>query len=83
MVSHVILKLVYMFRYPPRMGAMMQPTAYAVLKTPAALSFIVPEWITPSEVRTPSIISESKGTKIMEQAQPSKARPHADNVKVI
>ena len=62
---------------------MMQPTAYAVLNTPAALSFIVPEWITPSELRTPSMISESRGTKIMEQEQPSKARPQAERVRVL
>jgi hypothetical protein len=64
-----------MLKYPPRMGAMMQPRAYAVLKTPTALSFIVPESLIPSFSRTPSIISESSGTNISEHEPPRKARP--------
>ena len=58
----------------------MQPTAYAVLNTPAALSLIVPEWMTPSDVLTPSIISESSGTKMIEHEHPKRARPPAVNV---
>ena len=58
----------------------MQPTAYAVLNTPAALSLIVPEWITPSESLTPSMISERSGTKMIEHEHPNKASPPADRV---
>jgi hypothetical protein len=78
MTSHVVRKLVYILIYPPRIGAIIHPSAYAVLNTPAALSLIVPESRIPSFSRTPSIISESKGTKIIEQLHPRIARPIAE-----
>ena len=74
-ISHVVRKLVNMLRYPPNIGAMIQPSAYAVLKTPAALSLIVPESHMSSFSLTPSMISDSKGTKMIEQVQPKKASP--------
>jgi hypothetical protein len=49
-----------------------------VLKTPTALSFIVPESRIPSFSRTPSIISDRRGTKIKEHDPPRMAKPIAD-----
>ena len=46
-----------------------------MLKRPAALSLSSGLSVIPSFSLTPSIISESKGTKITEQAIPSKAKP--------
>ena len=78
MMSHVVRKLVYMHRYPPSIGPIIHPRAYEVLYKPAALSLIEPEWIIPSYSRTPSMISGSRGTKLIAQAHPSMAKPIDD-----
>ena len=38
-ISQVLLKPYVSFKYPPRIGAIIHPIAYAVLNNPAALSF--------------------------------------------
>jgi len=74
-MSQVVRKLVYMQRYPPSIGATMQPRAYAQVYTAAALSFIKPESLIPSYSLTPSIISGSRGTNISEHEHPRIASP--------
>ena len=74
-MSQVVRKLVYMQRYPPSIGATMQPRAYAQVYTAAALSLIKPESLIPSYSLTPSIISGSRGTNISEHEHPRIASP--------
>ena len=50
------------------------------MKTPAALSLIVPESLIPSFSLTDSMISGSKGTNITEQEHPSRANPIDDSI---
>jgi hypothetical protein len=61
----------------------MHPIAYAVLNNPAALSLSSALSPRPSFSYTPSMISDSKGTKITEHATPNSPSPVVEMAKLL
>jgi hypothetical protein len=74
-MSQVSLNPKLSFNAPPRIGATIQPHAYAVLKIPEALSLRRGFSPIPSFSCTAAMISERRGTKINPTATPRVATP--------